>query len=239
MAKKQQSTSDPSTQEFLEIREIKNGIILLNDGSYRLIIRTTNVNFSLKSEVEQNAMIFAYRNFLNALSFPIQILIRSRELDIDFYLNKLKGFLDKQDNELLRLQTEEYIEYIKRLVEVANILDKKFYVVIPFTSVEGATTKSILSVFQSKSKQQKIEFENARTQLLQRADLIISQLSGIGIKADQLSTREVAQLFYDIYNPSVAMGEKMEQNIDPYSSFYVTQGSKAEQEKDMDEEIKK
>ncbi len=235
MAKK---TSQSSTQELLEISEIRNGIILLKDNSYRLILRTTNVNFSLKSEIEQNAMIFAYRNFLNALTFPIQILIRSRELDIDFYLNKLKGYLEKQTNELLRLQTEEYIEYIKRLVEVANILDKQFYVIIPYSSIEGKT-KGLFSFFQSASKAKKIEFENAKSQLLQRADLITSQLSGIGIKSEQLSTKDIAQLFYDIYNPSTSVGEKMEQNIDPYTSMFVTQGSKSEQDKDLTEEIKK
>lgn len=234
MAKEPETLAQPNTQDFLQIAEIRNGILLLKDGSFRIILATTNVNFSLKSEVEQNAMIFAYRNFLNALNFPIQIVIRSKELDIDFYINKLKGFLEKQDNELLLLQTEEYIEYIKRLVEVANILDKQFYVIIPFTPLEDKT-KSFLSFFQPKGKIKKVEYENAKSQLLQRADLIISQLSGIGIKARQLTTREIAQLFYDIFNPQTAMGEKMESNIEPYTSLFITQGSQTKQEQDLEE----
>lgn len=234
MAKKKTSAA-ASAQSFLEIEEIRNGVIRLRDGSYRVILQTTNVNFSLKSEVEQNAMIFAYRNFLNALTFPVQIVIRSRELDIDFYINKLKEHLEKQENELLRLQTEEYIEYIRRLVEVANILDKKFYVVVPYSSGAIGGSDGFMTLF-SKKKKEQTAFEKAREQLLQRADLLSSQLSGIGIKAKSLTTREVAQLFYDIYNPSTAMGEKMEGPVEPYTSLHVTQGSKADQERDMEEE---
>jgi hypothetical protein len=118
-------------------------------------------------------------------------------------------------------------------VEVANILDKKFYVVVPYSSF-GDNTKSGFAGLFSKKKQENTAFEKAREQLMQRSDLLSSQLSGIGIKAKPLTTREVAQLFYDIYNPSTAMGEKMEHNIDPYTSMYVTQGSKADQEQSME-----
>ncbi len=219
----------PRAQEFLEIAEIKQGVVVLKSGEYRVILKTTNINFSLKSETEQNAIIFAYRNFLNSLNNPLQIVIRSRELDIDFYLEKLKGYLNKQTNELLKLQTEEYIEYIKRLVEVANILDKQFFVVVPFTASED-TKQGFSKFFTSKAALLRKDFENAKIQLFQRADNISSQLSSVGIKVDRLTTRDIVQLFYDIYNPAQSISQKMNHRVEAYTSMHVTQGTKEEQE---------
>jgi hypothetical protein len=203
-----------STQAHLDIDRIRDGIVLLKTGGYRLVLRTTNVNFSLKSEMEQNAMIFAYRNFLNALEYPVQILIRTRALNIDNYIEKLKKYEEAQENELLKLQTSEYIDYIKRLIEVANILDRQFYVVIPYSSGAGDQVKSLTGMFGRKKKTADDgNFDQAKTQLQQRADALISHLSAIGVKAAPLTTPEVIELFYDIYNPSVAQLEKME--VDP------------------------
>lgn len=202
-----------SSQASLDIERIRDGIIKLKAGGYRLILRTTNVNFSLKSEMEQNAMIYAYRNFLNAISYPVQILIRTRALNIDHYIEKLKKYEETQQNELLKLQTSEYIDYIKRLIEVANILDRQFFVIIPYSSGAGDQVKSFSGLFGKKKGVDDSNFEDAKTQLQQRADALISHLGTVGVKANILTTQEVIELFYDIYNPGVAQLEKLE--IDP------------------------
>ncbi len=202
-----------STQSHLDIERIRDGIIKLKGGGYRIILRTTNVNFSLKSEMEQNAMIYAYRNFLNALQYPVQILIRTRALNIDHYIEKLKKYEEAQTNELLKLQTGEYIDYIKRLIEVANILDRQFYVIIPYSSTAGDEVKVMAGLFGKKKGGDDGSFEGAKMQLMQRADALMSHLSTVGVKANILTTQEVIELFYDIYNPGVAQLEKLE--IDP------------------------
>lgn len=203
-----------STIGHLELDKIRDGVVILKGGGYRMILRTTNVNFSLKSEMEQNAMIFAYRNFLNAFDYPVQIVIRTRPLDIDPYLDKLHKYEESHTNELLKLQTTEYIDYIKRLIEVANILDRQFFVVIPFSDGGDAVKASIgLSFFGSKKKIEESSFDKAKTVLQQRADGLIGHLSSVGVKARALETPELIELFYDIYNPETAQLEKFD--IDP------------------------
>jgi len=220
-----------STQEHLDIERIREGIVLLKSGGFRLIMKTTNVNFSLKSEMEQNAMIFAYRNFLNALEYPVQVLIRTRALNIDHYIDMLKKYEEAQENELLKLQTSEYIDYIKRLIEVANILDRQFFVVIPFSSGAGDQVKALGGLFGSKKSDiDDAAFSHAKTQLQQRADALISHLSAIGVKAAILNTQEVIELFYDIYNPGVAQLEKLEVNPSELTTPVTTFKTKHELE---------
>src|SRR3989344_1612347 len=126
-----------STQRYLDIAEIKEGTIIMRDGSLRAVVVVSSINFSLKSGDEQNALISAYQNFLNALEFPIEILMQSRKLDIHAYLDKLRSTMQQQTNELLRLQTQEYIEYASKLIEFASIMTKTFYVVVPLTTAAG------------------------------------------------------------------------------------------------------
>ncbi|HNT29346.1 MAG TPA: hypothetical protein PKL83_00150 [bacterium] len=209
-----QKPKKPSTQEHLDIDRIRDGIIVLKGGGYRLIMRTTNVNFSLKSEMEQNAMIFAYRNFLNALAFPVQIIIRTRALNIDHYIDTLRKHEESQENELLKLQTSEYIEYIQRLIEVANILDRQFFVSIPYSSATGDQVKSFTGLFGKKNKGvDDTSFDAAKEQLQRRADALVAHLGGVGVKASPLTTQELIELFYDIYNPGTSQLEKLE--VDP------------------------
>jgi len=208
-----QKPNKPSTQSHLDIDRIRDGIIILKGGSYRQIMRTTNVNFSLKSEMEQNAMIFAYRNFLNAITFPVEIIIRTRALNIDHYIETLHKHEEAQENELLKLQTSEYIEYIQRLIEVANILDRQFYVSIPYSSGAGEEVKAMTGLFGKKKKAEDTNFDTARQQLQQRCDALISHLSSVGVKAKPLTTQELIELYYDIYNPGTAQLEKLE--VDP------------------------
>lgn len=205
-----------STLGHLELDRIRDGVVILKNGGYRSILRTTNVNFSLKSEMEQNAMIFSYRNFLNSFDeFPVQIVIRTRPLDIDPYLDKLRKWEETHTSELLKLQTSEYIDYIKRLIEVANILDRQFFVVVPYADAGQAVKSSIGIGSLGKSKKQvdQANFDKAKTVLQQRADGLIGHLSSVGVKARALETSELIELFYDIYNPETAQLEKFE--VDP------------------------
>src|SRR3989338_8311268 len=139
MQSSQMSGSKPpaSTQALLDIAEIKESTIVMKDGSLRAIIVVSSTNFSLKSGEEQNALISSYQSFLNSLSFSIQIVMQSRKLDIHSYLDKLRAVMAEQTNDLLRMQTEEYIEYISKLIEFASIMNKNFYVIVPF-SIQAA-----------------------------------------------------------------------------------------------------
>ena len=121
-----------STQDTLKFAEIRNDTVVLKDGNLRQVLLCSSINFALKSEQEQNAIVYAYQNFLNSLNFPIQILMQSKKLDLSNYLKKLSEKANSQTNELLRSQTLDYIDFIKRLINLANIMDKRFYVVVPF-----------------------------------------------------------------------------------------------------------
>src|SRR3989338_9424967 len=118
-----------STQTHLRIAEIRDNVLILKNGGMRAVLRSSSINFNLKSEEEQNAIIYSYQGFLNSLEFPIQILVRSKKLDIDDYIEQVKKLGDKQENKLLQEQTYEYAQYIKRLVEYAEIMEKEFYVI--------------------------------------------------------------------------------------------------------------
>src|SRR3990167_9568631 len=169
-----------STQAYLDISEIKEGTIIMRDGSLRAVVVVSSTNFSLKSIDEQNAIIASYQNFLNALEFPIQILMQSRKLEINTYLDRLHGIMQQQTNELLRIQTQEYIEYIGKLVEFASIMNKTFYVTIPLGT---AATKSgffekltnLINPAREISMKSR-DFEKAREELSKRVNQVTSGL---------------------------------------------------------------
>src|SRR3989338_7661203 len=161
-----------STQKFLRLSEMKEDTIVMRDGSLRAILAVSSTNFALKSEEEQNALVNGYQNFLNSLDFPIQILIHSRILDIEAYLEKLRGLAAGQTNELLRIQMSEYIEYIARLIEYANIMSKTFYVVIPYSAAVAKETfmgrlGKIMSPARDIANRQE-DFERAKVKLEDR-----------------------------------------------------------------------
>lgn len=197
-----------STQAFLDVAEIKNGTIVLRDGSLRGVIVVSATNFSLKSGAEQNALIGAYQSFLNSLEFPIQILMQSRRLDINSYLEKMREVMQEQTNELLRLQTQEYIEYVGKLVEFASIMNKTFYVVVPF-SVEAANPgmmARLSSLFNPAGaiKLKKEDFERNRENLVQRLEQVSGDLSAMGLRTIILGTEELIELVYNSYNLDTA-----------------------------------
>jgi type IV secretory pathway VirB4 component len=140
--KKQQKQADSSTQRHLPFSQIRENIIIMKDSSARQVMRCSTINFLLKSSEEQDAIIMSFQRFLNSLDFPVQIMVRSTKLDIDGYLSTLKDKAVSQKNELLQNQTYEYIDYLKKLVEVAQIMKKEFYIVIPFDKEEDQSVKS-------------------------------------------------------------------------------------------------
>ncbi|HEV8601454.1 MAG TPA: hypothetical protein VGQ87_02540 [Patescibacteria group bacterium] len=195
-----------STQSYLDIAEIKEGTIVLKDGSLRAVIAISSTNFSLKSADEQNSLIAAYQSFLNSIGFPIQILMQSRKLDIHSYLDKLRGVMQAQTNELLRLQTEEYIEYVSKLIEFASIMNKTFYIIVPYSiaTVNEGFMKRFTSILNPASNisSKKLNFEKHRELLYQRVNQITGPLNGMGLRNIILNTEELVELLYNSYNLS-------------------------------------
>jgi type IV secretory pathway VirB4 component len=198
-----------STQAYLDIAEIKENVIVMKDGSLRAVAVVSSVNFSLKSGDEQSALIASYQNFLNSLEFPIQIIMQSRKLDIHTYLDKLRVIMQQQTNELLRMQTQEYIEYVGKLIEFASIMNKTFYVVVPLIAGGGRKMGFMEKIgnLLSPSREIKLKessFEQAREELSKRTFQVTSGLSGMGLKSILLSTEELVELMYNSYNLNMA-----------------------------------
>ncbi len=199
-----------STQDALRFAEIRDGTVVLKDSNLRKILLCSSINFSLKSEQEQNAIIFSYQNFLNSLDFPIQILMQSKKLDLSNYLAKLDGRANEQTNELLRLQTTDYIEFIKRLINLANIMDKRFYVVVPYlVPPKMATPKIPLGKKEAPPAiLSEDEFNQYSKEMDQRVQVIQSGLGSIGIRSALLNTQQIIELLYGVYNPEEASKQK-------------------------------
>lgn len=196
-----------STQRYLEISEIKDSVIVMKNGGLRSILMVSSINFALKSIDEQDAIIYHFQSFLNSIDFSIQILINSRKLNIENYLDILHETEKRQTNELLRMQTASYIEYIQGLVKMANIVSKTFYIVVPFSaaeSKEGGISKLKASTSATQIISNREVFEKYRDQLFQRVDHIIENLSGTGLRMTMLNTQELIELFYNLYNPDLA-----------------------------------
>ena len=198
------------TQQFVPIKEVRDGVIILKDGSMRAILLASSLNFALKSADEQQSIIFQFQNFLNSLNFSIQISIQSRRLDIRPYIALLESRYKEQATDLMRLQTREYIEFIKSFTETTNIMTKTFFVVVPYTPPilgGGGGGGSIASSFFSKknsaeaSAEKTENFEEHRSQLIQRLEVVQQGLVRCGIRVVQLGTEEMVEVFYKIFNP--------------------------------------
>ena len=201
------TTKNPATQEFVAIDEIREGIVVLKNGGLRAVLMCGSRNLELESMDSQNAVISAYADFVNSFDWPIQIIIHSRKLDINPYLNMLEEKLKTQENELLKIQTAEYIDFIRNFTTLADIMIKRFYVGIPFDPIESKTEgpiekiTSLLPKTPSKNVLSEERFREYRNQLLQRVEHTILTLAHVGIKASQLQTDELVELFYNLYNP--------------------------------------
>ena len=199
-----------ASQEFVPIKEIRDGIMILKNGSMRMILMTSSLNFALKSNDEQTAIILQYQNFLNSLDFPLQFFIQSRALNIEPYLETLRKRRQEQTNELLKTQTKEYIDFVKEFVSSTKIVNKLFYVVIPYNpgilETKGNPFTGLLNKLLKKETKSQLmpqkKFEEHKLQIQQRADSITQGLSRMGIRSVPINTEELIELFYALYNPS-------------------------------------
>jgi type IV secretory pathway VirB4 component len=195
-----------TTQEFVPIKEVRDGVVVLKDGSMRAIIMASSLNFALKSIDEQNSITYQFQNFLNSLDFTIQIFAQSKKLDIRPYLNLLEDRYKEQLSELMKIQTREYIEFIRTFTENTNIMSKSFFIVIPYSPpVIGSGSNPVKNIFNKdkrNAQQEKIEnFQEDRSQLDQRMSVVEQGLVRCGIRVAQLGTEEIVELFYKIFNP--------------------------------------
>jgi type IV secretory pathway VirB4 component len=205
---------ESATQAFLEVQDIREGVLLLKNNSIRGILMVSSINFALKSEEEQTAIIYAFQSFLNSLDFSCQIVIQSRNINITPYLDSLKDLEDKQANDLLKKQTTSYREFIKNMVVGDVVMTKNFYVVVPYTLMEifgvGAAGKqfNILKQFSGdKNQNQKMDdekFQRCKTQLWQRMEYLAMGLRRCGLEAVPLTTPELIELFWSIHHPDQA-----------------------------------
>jgi hypothetical protein len=193
-----------STQAHLEIEDIKDGLVILKDGSCCLVLATTAINFGLLSEKEQEATIYAYAGLLNSLNFTVQLVIRSARKDVSSYLNLLEDRLNHESRKLIRDQIIKYRKFIQETVQKNNVLDKKFYLVIPMTSLEMGVARSLKK---TALRQKNLPFDKnyiiqqGKINLYPKRDHLLRQLSRLGLKANQLQNQELIRLFFDIYNP--------------------------------------
>ncbi len=201
-----------STKDLVSIADIKDSIVLLQNGSLRAVIEVSSINFELRSEEEQIGILQNFQRFLNSIDFPLQIVVNSRQLNMDEYLKMVDGVAETATNELLKIQAIEYHKFVKELLELSNIMTKHFYVVLPFYVFETPTStgvfQSIKGLFGSTQVVQQIkpeQLETYRTQLMQRADLVLDGLIGIGVKARLLEGQELTSLYYGLYNPGDSM----------------------------------
>lgn len=200
-----------TTQSFLELEDIVDDLIIHIDGSVSLVIETSAVNFGLLSEEEQDAIVYAYASFLNSLSFPIQVCISSRHMDISSYLDLIAKEEAKQPSAKLRTQIRKYYQFILSLVKNNKVLEKKFYIVIPFSSLELGLKGS--SLFSARPK--KLPFakdyvlSHAKTTLYPKRDHVLRQLTRIGLHGQQLTTQQLIELYFTLFNPTESESQKI------------------------------
>ena len=196
-----------STQDFVPISEVRDGVVVLKDGSLRAVLLASSINFALKSEDEQTAFIVQFQNFLNSLDFSVQILVQSRMLDIRPYVATLETAYKAQLDDLMRIQIREYIEFVKSFTEAASIMTKNFFVVVPYAPAAlsiGRTGPAALLGFGKKGKGSAAAdttFEEAVSQLEQRVGIVQQGLIRTGVRTVQLGTEEAIELLYKMFNP--------------------------------------
>lgn len=212
---KPQPQPTASTQSNLPIVEIKDGVVVMNDGSLRAVILASAINFDLMSTQEQEAVEYAYQGFLNSLHFPVQISIKSERVALDGYIEKLSQARNTQTNPLLMELMDDYIANIRSLVEEVNIMDKRFYVVVPFfpplTVTKTGLASGINNVFKPTGviRVSSHDFERYKKELAQRVQQVANALAQLGVRAIPLNTQELIDLYYNCYNPDVAQTQQL------------------------------
>jgi len=195
-----------STQQFLPISQIREGIVVLKNNALRGVMMVSSLNFALKSEQEQMAVISQFQNFLNSLDFFCQIVVHSRKLNITSYLDKIKQLERTQQNELLRIQTREYRMFIEELVKEKNIMSKSFYIIVPYSFAQPQVKTSFKSLLKGEITPPLTEemFQRGKQQIWQRMEFVAAGLRGCGLRAVPLTTPELIELFWSLYHPQQA-----------------------------------
>jgi type IV secretory pathway VirB4 component len=246
----QQSQANPnSTQNALQISEIRDGIVIMNDGSFRAVVMCHSINFDLMSPQEREAVEFSYQGFLNSLYFPVQIFIRSQKVDMRPYLEKIDKIRKEQDNMLLGLLMEDYIAFLADIAQQTNIMDKKFYLVIKFPDVEQDVRKALkqsagfftgMAELLSPGKPTHVvidenTLESAKTELRNRVQAVMQGLAQCGIQSLPLDTEELIELYYDAYNPDTATRQEIK-NFNDLTAPVVTKGPGLAPQPQLDKE---
>lgn len=246
-----QPASNPnSTQNTLQIAEIRDGIVIMNDGSFRSVIMVKSINFDLMSPQERESVEYSYQGFLNSLYFPIQILIRSQKVDIRPYIEKLDKIRSEHDNMLLALLMEDYITFMSNIAMQTNIMDKRFYLVVPYIpagldaqkAVEAGKNflSNLLGAFSSKKEQNVVineaDLEAAKAELKNRVQAVLSGLLQCNIQGLPLDTQELIELYYDAYNPDTATRQQLK-NFNDLTAPVVTKGEGAAPQPNLDKEL--
>jgi len=230
----QPKAAQNTTQNSLLISEIRDSMAIMSDGSFRAVIACKSINFDLMSSREREGVEFSYQNFLNALYFPIQIFVRSQRVDIGPYIDRLATIRKSQDNMLLGVLMDDYINFIDVLSQEANIMDKSFFVIIPFypsgdlTNVieqsKGIFGKLFKKPQATATKIDKIAYGKAKDEIKNRVDSVMSGLFQIGVKSVQLNTKELGELYYNMYNPDTAVREPLG-DFEKVTATYVRKGT--------------
>lgn len=223
-----------STQNTLQFSEVRDGMVIMNDGSVRAVIACKSINFDLMSDREREGVEYSYQNFLNSLNFPIQILVRSQRVDIGPYIDKLVGIRRTQDNMLLGVLMDDYINFIDALADTANIMEKSFYIVVPYFPAGDAANllnqgKGFFGKLFGKDANAVTHidgaaYQKAKDEIKNRVDSVIAGLFQIGVQSGQLNTKALGELYYNYYNPDTAVRQPLG-NFDALSTTFVKKGS--------------
>lgn len=238
-------TNPNSTQNTLLINEIRDGVVIMSDGSYRSVVMLKSINFDLMSPSEREGVEYGYQGFLNSLYFPIQIFVRSQKVDIGPYIQKLDKIRSEHDNMLLAMLMDDYINFMADLASQTNIMDKKFYVVIPFfplvdTQKAVQAGKSIFTnIFGQKDQNVTIneaDLEAAKTELRNRVQAVLNGLMQCGVQGLPLDTQELIELYYDAYNPDTATRQQLK-NFNDLTAPVITKGQGQAYQPNLDREL--
>lgn len=237
-----------STQNSLQIAEIRDGIVIMNDGTFRSVVMVKSINFDLMSPQEREAVEFSFQGFLNSLYFPVQIFIRSQKVDLRPYIDRLDKIRSEHDNMLLALLMEDYIGFIADLSQQTNIMDKRFYVVIPYfpaTNITKAITQSknfftgLMGLFNNKEQHVVInepDLVKAKDELRNRVQAVLGGLQQCGIQGLPLDTQELIELYYDTYNPDTATRQQLK-NFEDLAAPVVQKGEGMAPQPGLDREV--
>lgn len=225
-----------STQNSLLISEIRENMVILNDGSIRAVVACESINYDLMSNEEREGVEFSYQNFLNTLYFPIQIVIQSRKIDIKPYLDKLEDIRTKQENMLLGVMMDDYLDFIFDISQQANIMRKDFFIVIPYT-VGGESNSDVNniksmtdSVVSSVNNKQRIKinaksYNKAKDEIHNRVSVVLNGLMNIGVRAGQLPTKSLSEMYYNYYNPDTALNQPISNVSNMTNALYIKKGA--------------